>query len=114
MKLKKIIVKCIPAVLLVGAMSMSASATTISRSSNGRSFKKAWEAYASGTSYTMIYGYNTLFFNEDYTWTRNNTTSHTAIVKNGRGQYSDDAKKGKWAKIEVRHKGSAITYKMVY
>lgn len=114
MKLKKTLMGCLATVLLIGTMSMSVSAGTISKTSKGQSFKKAWEAYSSGSTYSMVYGYNTAFINEDYTWTRSNNTSHTAIVKNARGQYSDNAKKKKWAKIEVRHKGSSITYKMVY
>lgn len=111
---KKTLMGCIASVLLIGTMSMSVSAETIKKTSSGHSFKKAWEAYASGSAYSMVYGYNTKAINEDYTWTRSNKTSHTAIVKNDKGQYSDDAKKNKWAKIEVHHKGTSIIYKMVY
>ncbi|MBQ9543156.1 MAG: hypothetical protein IJJ76_00510 [Ruminococcus sp.] len=94
--------------------SISAGATTVRATSSGHSFDKAWEAYASGANYSMVYGFNTAWINEDYTWTRHNTTSHTAIVKNGKGQYSANASKKSWAKIEVTHNGSSITYKMVY
>lgn len=38
-----------------------------------------------------------------------------AYVKNSRGSFSgSNAKKGKTSKIEVRHKGSSITYGISY
>lgn len=96
------------------ASSTSAFATEKPYYSSGRSFDKSWEAYGSGTNWVIEYGYNTAAINEDYTHTKHSTTSHTAIVKNANGQYSDNDTKGNWAGIEVRHSGSSIVYKIVY
>lgn len=65
-------------------------------------------------AYTIEYGYNTSWINEDYTHTKGYLGSHNAIVSNNNGSYSDSAKKNKWAEIEVRHPGSYVQYGVKY
>ncbi|MGN7233640.1 mediterrocin family bacteriocin [Priestia megaterium] len=111
--MKKVLIGATVALGLL-ASSTSAFAAEYGYSSGGRSFSKSWEAYGSGSNWVMEYGFNTAAINEDYTHTKHSTTSHTAIVKNANGQYSDNDTKGNWAGIEVTHSGSSIVYKIVY
>lgn len=111
--MKKVLIGASVALGLL-ASSTSAFAAEYGYSSGGRSFTKSWEAYGSGSNWVMEYGFNTAAINEDYTHTKHSTTSHTAIVKNANGQYSDNDTKGNWAGIDVRHSGSSIVYKIVY
>lgn len=90
------------------------SAGELVSTSSGRSFDRAWEAYNSAYCVEMVYGYNTAWINEDYTHSMYTQDGCTAIVKNAKSTFSDSAGSQKWAKIEVCHNGSTITYKTVY
>lgn len=63
---------------------------------------------------TMIYGYDTVGINEDYTWTQSLSYSNQAIVHNDKGTFKGTTKKGAtYSKIEVTHKGTDQYYKIV-
>jgi len=111
--MKKLLI-CFVAALNVLALSSSVFATEVKRTSSGQSFTSAWELPASGTDWVMLYGFNKYAIDEDYTHTKHYSTSHTAIVKNNNGQFSDSDTANNWAKIEVTHSGTSIEYKLVY
>ena len=82
--------------------STNAYATTSTVWSDGHSFEDDWEDSVDTSDWTMEYGYNTSWINEDYTHTIHYSRSHIAKVSNGVG-YSDSASAGNWAEIEVSH-----------
>ncbi len=88
-------------------------------------FSSAWERtrdiHAKDTAVvvgTLCYGYNTFAINEDYVWTRSAIYGHKSVVKNAKGSFSSSKHKAtttsRWAKIEVTHKGTSPTYKIVF
>ena len=82
---------------------------------NSKGFDKAWESTVSGTGYTYKYGYNTTWINEDYCHAIHDSFDHIAALSNGNGGFSSSIKgAGNWAKIEVRHSGTAILYGIRY
>jgi hypothetical protein len=105
---------CACVVLGLVASSSSAFATEVQRNSSGQSFSSAWELLATGTDWVMEYGFNKYAIDEDYAHTKHATKSHTAILKNGNGQYSNSDSATNWAEVDVVHAGTAITYSIVY
>lgn len=122
----KILIKTVCAIILVAGFLIStvdASAITKSKTSAGHSFKSKWSAvYYDGTKsgyrVKMKYGYNTTLINEDYTATNGSTIghyNHQPYVVNANGTHKGKIKAwGSESRIEVRHKGSSITYKVYY
>lgn len=81
-------------------------------------FTEEWEyclaySYNGVQAWTMYYGYDTDWINEDYTWTISQTGESTAYVyRNG---YDTDkkctgptGKAGKYSKIEVTHRTADV------
>jgi len=104
--------------LMIGSFALpdTADAASVSASYSG-SFSKAWsKSKTTGDKAGVLtYGYNTLFINEDFSHGYHAKKAHYASVSNGRGSFtSGNVKKGKTAKIEVRHSGSTVRYSMVY
>ena len=106
------------------AVTVPSSAASIEKTAKNN-FKKAWEktAYDTGSSriynLEMNYGYNTTAINEDYT--HGSATAgdkvdgkyHKSSVKNSRGTFKSKAVAYCYVSvIEVRHKGSSVTYKV--
>lgn len=84
---------------------------SIHRTSSGKSFDSDWQAIAYDGDATLIYGYNTVFINEDYSHAYHTSREHSAEVSNDRGSFGSSKKAaGKEASIEVRHKGTNIQY----
>lgn len=112
--MKKIFISTFIALcLLVSAT--SAFAITETYNSGGKTFQESWEVPQSGTNWLMKYGYNTDFWNEDYTHTYHTIYSHTAVVANGSGAYSDGDSAGNWAGIEVLHTSNVqIEYSLIW
>lgn len=96
------------------ALGVPVLAETKSYSSTGHSFNGAWEAADSGSDWTITYGFNTAWINEDYTHTLHNSLHHTATVSNANGAFSDEDRAGHPAGIEVRHSGSTVYYSISY
>ncbi len=98
-------------------MTVSVPVNAYSVTNGSKTFKDAWELSTTvdkGKG-VLTYGYNTVAINEDYAHAYHSTKGHYAYVKNSRGSFSgSNAKKGKTSKIEVRHKGSSITYGISY
>ena len=104
-----------------------ASATQIISETATVGFSSAWERtieiYDGDTSGpmigTMIYGFDTDFIDEDYTWTQSLSHYARAIVGNVNGNYYGSYKKGSgsYSKVEKTHVGNALslhTYKMEF
>jgi len=84
---------------------------SIYRTSSGKSFDSDWQASAYSGNATLIYGYNTVLINEDYSHAYHTSMDHAAIVGNDNGAFMSSRKAaGKEASIEVRHKGASIEY----
>lgn len=94
--------------------STSAYATTSTVWSDGHSFEDDWEDSVDTSNWTMEYGYNTSWINEDYTYTKHYTKSHTAKISNEKRSGKDSADAGEWAEIEVTHAGSTVLYGITY
>lgn len=99
---------------LLASTATSAFATTQSYSSSGHSFSNAWTEYDATSNWSIEYGYNTSWINEDYTSAVHDYYHHTAIVENGNGSYSDEDSAGDWANISVTHSGSTVYYRLSY
>ena len=122
----KVLIRILCGIILITGLLIStvdASAITKTKTSSGHSFNKKWRAvYYDGSKSAfrvkMNYGYNTTLINEDYTGTEGSTIGyyhHQAIVHNNNGTHK--GKYVKWStdsRIEVRHKGKTITYKVYY
>lgn len=92
--------------------SMNVSAAQLS-ATNPRSFDEPWERYLSGDNgkASLKYGYNEFAFNEDYAWATHATKNHYASIYNGNGWHTGSNKGANGvSKIEVRHKGSSVSY----
>lgn len=114
-KVSKAIIACMLCAT-VTLPSLSVSAKPLCATYTG-SFKDAWERYASEDSGRagLTYGYNTWLTKEDYAWAKHNTKSHYAALNNGSGWHTGRGKKkGQTSKIEVKHKGSKISYYCYY
>lgn len=117
MKAKSLTMRIIVAALalegliIVLAFGRTVNAQTIERNSSGHSFTSAWEstAYIDGT-HKLVYGFNTLFIDEDYSWC--NKQYSQAYVTNANGTFRAKAAywSNDWSKIEVRHAGNYIVY----
>lgn len=60
----------------------------------------------------MVYGYETDWWNEDYTWTYGYTCQTQASMTNSKGTYSGSKKiSGRTSKIEVHHKANNVSVK---
>ena len=82
--------------------------------STGHSFTQAWEAYEGTSSFGFIYGYNTDWINEDYSHSIYSSYHYAAVSNDNGGYTSSRTAGGRWAKIEVRHAGTAVWYGMLY
>ncbi|MBT2685973.1 hypothetical protein [Bacillus sp. ISL-37] len=108
--IKKVINTALTLSLLAGAgLATSADAASYTYK-NSKGFTSAWSAYNSGTNWIIKYGFNTDWINEDYTHTTHAKYKSYAIVNNANGKYSSSASAGNWAKTEVRHSGTSISY----
>jgi len=86
-------------------------AGSIYRTSSGRSFSSDWQVTAYDTNAILIYGYNTVLINEDYSWAYHTEREHSGEVWNATGAFSSGRKAANnAAKIEVRHNGTSIQY----
>lgn len=112
----KKITKVFGALTIVGMLfsTTNAYATTNSVWSDGHSFEDDWEDSQDTSDWTLVYGFNTSWIDEDYTHTKHYSSSHTAAISNEDGGYKDSAKAGKWAEIEVSHAGSTVMYGIIY
>lgn len=102
---------------LVAIMVMGAPvhAATQTFTSSGQSFSEPWElAYENPNVWKIVYGYNVFLIHEDYTHGYNFSKHHVATVTNANGAFSKDNLPGFWAKIEVTHSGSYVTYSISY
>ena len=87
----------------------SAGEKWISNGSHG--FTDSWSDVEYGDDWTMKYGYNTTWINEDWTHTKHPDIATTAKVKNSNGTHvGSKAGSGNWSKIEVRHSGTSLSY----
>ncbi|KJF25470.1 hypothetical protein TZ02_18530 [Clostridium aceticum] len=82
------------------------------------SFTSDWQKTYEDTMYytKLTYGYNTSWINEDYAWAQGSFMTkdynHNAYVRNDNGAHYGNSVDYRFvSKIEVRHKGSTITYK---
>lgn len=128
MKIKKSFASKVLSLIMIFAMfsicTISASAKDISKSfsQGSHTFNKKWEVHAAwiyeaspGVSVQVgeyKYGFNTLFFNEDYTHLHAFDKKHQAYVKNSNGTATNNAKAGYWSKAEIRHSGNSVQYKI--
>lgn len=110
-KVKKAI--SIMTLLAVLALPATVQAQQWKVNNDGRTFEQAWEAQEGDSSFGFIYGYNTTWINEDYCHSIYQYY-HDAALSNARGGFSSGASGGNWAKIEVRHSGTAVWYGMNY
>ncbi|MGG0239276.1 hypothetical protein [Bacillus rhizoplanae] len=111
---KKVIGSALALSLIAGAgFATSADAASYSYK-NSKGFTSSWSATNSGTNWLIKYGYNTDWINEDYTHTTHSKYTNYAIVNNANGKYSTKASPGSWAKTEVTHAGTNITYTIEY
>ncbi len=128
--MKKSLVKAVSFLMAIMMMSalfcMSAFAAnggTMNVSGENR-FTEEWEycltfSYNGVQAWTMYYGYDTDWTNEDYTWTISQTGESTAYVyRNG---YDTDekcagstAEAGKYSKIEVTHRTADVDYSCLF
>ncbi|MCM3006845.1 hypothetical protein [Priestia koreensis] len=78
---------------------------------NSYSFGDDWTDAAKGADWTLTYGYDTSWINEDYSHTISPTLKTQAFVENANGTFSSGvASKNSTAAIEVRHSGSSVRY----
>lgn len=110
--------------MVLAATTFPSSAASVEKTAKNN-FKKAWKktTYDTGSSriynLEMEYGYNTIAINEDYT--HGSATAgdkvdgkyHKSSVKNSRGTFKSKGVAYCYVSvIEVRHKGSSVTYKV--
>ncbi len=91
------------------------SAESTVRSAN--SFTESWERYASTPNRegSLTYGFNTFAINEDYVWAQHDTEYHYAALFNGDGWHTGQGRAaGILSRVDVRHKGSSVTYYLYY
>ena len=89
------------------------SVMAYSITNGGKGFSSAWErsVTSDGGKAILKYGFNKFAVDEDYAHAYHSTKRHYAYVKNSNGSFSgSNANSKRWSKIEVRHKGSSITY----
>lgn len=80
----------------------------------GRGFTSSWEASQGDSSFGFRYGFDTYLIDEDFCYSIY-SKSHTAAISNGNGGHETGyVAGGSWAKLEVRHSGSAVWYGMNY
>lgn len=93
--------------------SVFAAGTIFMSATANNKFTDAWElTKISGTS-KMVYGFNTLLINEDYTYTYHKTKNHSATVSNSNTTNYDNVGADQWARIEATHAGSSVTYRFI-
>jgi len=85
--------------------------------SNYYKFNVEWELtreyyYKGECVVTMVYGYDTDFVDEDYTWVISTKSRYQAALSNDNGNKTGSVKSvgDPWSKVEVTHKGKYITY----
>jgi hypothetical protein len=114
MKIRKIALLLILAGTLICA---SVSFSFADMTAKGTSFKQAWtksitKTEPGGIRHILAYGYNTFLIHEDICYAYSNGYYHRAQIKNGNGTHNGPprwANEG-WSDLEVRHKGSTVTY----
>ncbi len=128
MTIKKIIAALLVISCFVSAFMFNVSATDYSKYypvSGSDKFEEEWVITAflyyedSGErAGTIEYGYDELFFNEDYVNTKGLDYSTTASVK--RMNYDDSytygsvAAAGKWSEVSVRHYPYTVRYRITF
>ncbi len=118
--MKKLAVLMLSLIMCFSVMATSASAAGIVAAERiGATFDKAWEIsveFASGGEDlgVMVYGYNTAWINEDYTWTKAFVGSSQAGVyrdgKDSEVNWGTAKSSGTYSKIEVTHKKDTVYY----
>lgn len=126
MKLRKIFclfMTVITGIGLLNVEAMAAQNNSVTVGGSSSNFTNDWENtivyYNTRSSKSkvakMVYGYETDWWNEDYTWTYGYTCSTQASITNSKGTYSGSTKQsGRTSKIEVHHKsdGINVTYRI--
>ena len=98
-----------------GVFTFTESADAATYTNGTHKFTSSWYETRNPNSHSMIkYGFNTTAIDEDYTWTTSTTKKTFSYVHNNSGSYSANAAAGKWAKTEVRHSGSKISYEIKF
>lgn len=82
-----------------------------------QNFSDSWELIEErgvGTEHyrALKFGFNKFAYNEDYAHTYYEYSSHKATVENDNGPFSKSGSKQSWARIEVKHAGTNITYRI--
>ena len=107
------------AIMMAASIStMGAGATDKNTTSKGQSFTTNWEysiTYKSANKQVgmMAYGYDTDWFNEDYSWTKGYESDSKAGVKRGGDSavnWNSYASRNVWSKEEVNHNTSDVKY----
>jgi hypothetical protein len=102
--------------LLVVGLSAPAEASSLSRTSEGQTFERAWRLTATNSAGTasLTYGFNTWAIDEDYSWSTHHTVRHHAWLRNSRGLHSGTSSSANSrSRVDVRHGGGVtITYGM--
>ncbi len=97
----------------IHAMANEAVTTDTDRSisaSYSGSFSSPWKLSRSKGSASLVYGYNTLFINEDYAWAYHTSLLHWAELKNTDWHNGPMATAGNVSKCEVTHEGTYVSY----
>ncbi len=118
--MKKLMVLILSVIMCFSIMATSASAAgIITAEREGATFDKAWEIsveFASGGADlgVMVYGFNTAWIDEDYTWTKAFVGTSIAGVRrvdtDSSTNWGDNESSGTYSKIEVRHKEDTVYY----
>ena len=112
---KKIIGTLSAALVAIMVLGFPVHAATHTYTSSGQNFSAPWElAYENPNVWKIVYGYNVFLIHEDYTHGVSFSKHHVATVTNANGAFSKDNEPGQWAKIEVTHSGSYVTYSISY
>lgn len=107
------------AIMMAASIStMGAGATDKNTTSKGQNFTKRWEysiTYKSANKQVgmMAYGYDTDWFDEDYSWTKGYESDSKAGVKRGGDSavnWNSYASMNNWSKEEVNHNTSDVKY----
>lgn len=107
------------AIMMAASIStMGAGATDKYKTSEGQDFDDDWEysiTYKVGSTQVglMAYGYDTDWFNEDYSWTKGYESDSKAGVKRSGDSvvnWNSYASRNVWSKEEVNHNTSDVKY----
>lgn len=112
------IMKLVVTSALVFSMALSLSAVAFAGSYSktySGSFASDWsktvDTNVNGARLVLTYGYNTSFINEDTAYSLYYGAQHRSKIKNGNGtSYGPSVSAYEWSDLEIRHKGSSVTY----